>query len=81
MFFALLPVEILANLAGIGVKSAGGETLTAPRVDSVNTVEAPSTVVPEPIPMNAQGTKLTVKLEPKSATVISIVQKQIPVSH
>lgn len=67
-------MEILANLAGISVKSAAGETLTAPKVDSVNTIDAPSTVVPKPIPVNAHGRKLTVKLEPKSVTVILIVQ-------
>jgi len=30
------PVEIEASLAGITAKSATGETLTAPKVDSVN---------------------------------------------
>ena len=33
--------EIEANLGGITAKSAAGETLTAPKVDSVNTFEAP----------------------------------------
>ena len=41
------PVEIEASLAGITAKSAAGETLTAPKVDSVNTFEAPNTVVAE----------------------------------
>jgi hypothetical protein len=33
------PVEIEADLVGVAIKSAAGETLTAPNVDSVNTVE------------------------------------------
>ena len=43
------PVEIEAGLAGITAKAASGETLTAPKVDSVNTFDAPDTVMPRPI--------------------------------
>jgi len=66
------PVEIALNVAGINPKSALGETLTAPKVDSVNTFDAPNTVVPKPVSVKAQGGKLTLKLEPKSVTVISV---------
>jgi len=66
------PVEIEASLAGQTAKSAAGETLTAPKVDSVNTFEAPNAVVPKPISVKAQGGKLSLKLEPKSVTVISV---------
>jgi len=66
------PIEIEANLAEVTAKSAAGETLTAPKVDSVNTFEAPNTVVPKPVSAKAQGGKLALKLEPKSVTVISI---------
>jgi alpha-N-arabinofuranosidase len=66
------PVEIVVNLAGAGAKSAAGETLTAPKVDSVNTFDAPHTVVPKPISAKVQGDKLTLKLEPKSVTVVSL---------
>jgi alpha-N-arabinofuranosidase len=48
--------------------------LTAPRVDSVNTFEAPNTVVPKPIPVKVRGSRLALKLEPKSVTVISLEQ-------
>jgi alpha-N-arabinofuranosidase len=68
------PVEIEANLGGITAKSAAGETLTAPKVDSVNTFDAPNTVVPKPISARAQGGKLALKLEPKSVTVVSVEQ-------
>ncbi|MGC2828913.1 MAG: alpha-L-arabinofuranosidase C-terminal domain-containing protein [Candidatus Acidiferrum sp.] len=66
------PVEIEASVVGIGAKSATGETLTGPRVDSINTFDAPSSVVPEPIAVKVQGGKLSLKLEPKSITVISV---------
>src|SRR5579863_7668928 len=68
------PVEIEVSLAGIRAKSASGHTLTAPKVDSVNTFDAPNTVVPKPISATVQGGKLVLKLEPKSVTVISVEQ-------
>jgi len=66
--------EIELNLAGIAIKSVSGEMLTAPKVDSVNTFEIPNTVVPKPISAKAQGGNLTLKLEPKSVTVVSVEQ-------
>lgn len=66
--------EIEANLTGITAKSASGQTLTAPKVDSVNTFDAPNTVAPKPIMATVQGGKLTLRVEPKSVTVISIEQ-------
>ena len=68
------PAEIEASLAGISAKSAVGETLTAPKVDSVNTFDAPNTVVPKPVSAKAQNGKLVLKLEPKSVTVVSVEQ-------
>jgi alpha-N-arabinofuranosidase len=68
------PVEIEASLAGITAKSVTGETLTAPKVDSVNTFDAADTVIPRPISAKVQGGKLTLKLEPKSVTVVSVEQ-------
>jgi len=53
------PVEIEAVLEGITAKSASGETLTAPKVDSVNTFDAANTVTPTPISAKVQGGKLT----------------------
>ena len=66
------PIEVEASFSGISAKSASGEVLTGPKVDSVNTFETPKTVVPQPIFARAQGGKLTLKLEPKSMTVISV---------
>ena len=68
------PVEIEASMAGITAKSAAGETLTAPKVDSVNSFEAPKVVVPKLISAKVQGGKLSLKLEPKSVTVLSVAQ-------
>jgi len=65
-------VEIEANLAGVTAKSAAGETLTAPKVDSVNTFASPNTVVPKPVSAKIQSGKLALKLEPKSVTVVSV---------
>jgi alpha-N-arabinofuranosidase len=68
------PIEIEVSLAGITPKSAAGETLTAPKVDSVNSFAAPNAVVPKPISAKVQGGKLSLKLEPKSVTVLSVEQ-------
>ena len=68
------PVEIEAALPGLTAKSVSGQTLTAPKVDSVNSFEGPSTVVPKAISPKVQGGKLALKLEPKSVTVVSVEQ-------
>jgi alpha-N-arabinofuranosidase len=67
-------VEVAVSLSGVTPKSAAGETLTAPKVDSVNTFDAPRTIVPKPIAAKVQGGKLAMKLEPKSVTVILVEQ-------
>jgi alpha-N-arabinofuranosidase len=68
------PVDVDANIAGMTAKSASGETLTASKVDSVNTFDAPNVVMPKPISVKAQGGKLTLNLPPKSVTVVSVEQ-------
>ena len=65
-------VEIDLSTIGMTAKSAIGETLTAPKVDSVNTFEKPNAVVPKPISAKAQNGKLILNLEPKSVTVVSV---------
>jgi alpha-N-arabinofuranosidase len=66
------PAEIEVNLTDLSAKSAAGETLTAPKVDSVNSFEAPNTVVPKPFSAKITGGRVSVKLEPKSVTVITV---------
>lgn len=66
------PVEIEVSVAGMTAKSATGQTLTAPKVDSVNTFDAPTTVIPKPVSAKVEGRKLMLAVPPKSVTVISI---------
>jgi alpha-N-arabinofuranosidase len=66
------PAEIAATVAGFTPRSASGETLTAPAVDSVNTFEAPNTVAPKPATVKVDGTRVLVTLAPKSVTVIGV---------
>ncbi len=68
------PVNIDADLAGMQARSATGETLTGTAVDSINTFDAPNRVTPKPIVVRVEGGKLSVTLEPRSVTVISIEQ-------
>lgn len=65
-------VEIDLNTTGMTAKSATGETLAAPKVDSVNTFNKPNTVAPKSISAKAQNGKLILNLEPKSVTVVSV---------
>jgi hypothetical protein len=55
-----------------GGQSGKGETLTAPPVDSVNTFAAPGAVVPKPINAIAREGRLTLRVEPKSVTMLSL---------
>jgi alpha-N-arabinofuranosidase len=68
------PATVETLLAGVTPKSAAGETLTAPKVDSVNGFDAPGTVAPKRFTARVQGASLLLTLEPKSVTVISIEQ-------
>jgi alpha-N-arabinofuranosidase len=66
------PATIRASVAGLTPRSAAGETLTGARVDSVNTFEAPTTVVPKAITARVEGGAVTLTVEPRSVTVISV---------
>jgi alpha-N-arabinofuranosidase len=66
------PVDVQLNIAGVSPKGVVGETLTAPKVDSINTFDAPNTVVPKPYSAKVSGGKLTLRLEPKSVTVVAL---------
>ncbi len=63
---------IQATLTGTMVKSAAGQTLTAPAVDSINSFDAPTTVAPKPISARIESGKLSLAVEPRSVTVLSI---------
>ena len=64
--------DVELSVAGIRAKTASGETLTAPKVDSVNSFDAPSTVEPKAISPTVRDGKIALRLEPKSVTVISV---------
>jgi alpha-N-arabinofuranosidase len=66
------PAVIDADLAGITAKSASAETLTGAAVDRVNTFDAPASVVPKPAAVKVQGGKLSLTVEARSVTVVSI---------
>ena len=53
-------------------KQRAGETLAAPKVDSVNTFAAPSTVVPKPLTGRVASGKVTLTLAPASVSVVAI---------
>jgi alpha-N-arabinofuranosidase len=60
------------DVPGTKVTSARGLTLSAAKIDSVNTFEAPGTVAPKPFSAKAAGKKLIVKLAPASITVVEL---------
>jgi alpha-N-arabinofuranosidase len=64
--------DIEAVVAGISATSASGETLTASRVDSVNSFDAPNTVAPKPVSAAVQNGRISIRVEPKSVTVLSV---------
>jgi alpha-N-arabinofuranosidase len=66
------PVDIDASVTGFTARTATGQTLTAPGVDSVNSFDAPDTVTPKPVSATARDGRLTLTLAPKSVTVVSL---------
>jgi len=68
------PVEVDASVIGLNARLLVGETLTAPKVDSVNIFAAPNTVIPNPVSVKMLGGKLPLNLPPKSVTVVSVEQ-------
>jgi alpha-N-arabinofuranosidase len=63
-------IEIVTD--GQHVAAAGGQTLSAPHIDSVNTFDAPHAVEPKPITARASGGKITLQLAPASVTVVGL---------
>lgn len=53
-------------------KRATGKILTAPKIDSVNTFEAPATVAPKAFSAKSSGNRIALKLPPHSVAVISL---------
>jgi alpha-N-arabinofuranosidase len=68
------PVSIDADVTGITATSANAETLTGAAVDSINTFDSPNTVAPKSVAVKVQNGKLSLTVEPRSVTVVSIGQ-------
>jgi len=66
------PVSITVDIAGAKFTRARGETLRAPRIDSVNTFDSPKAVSPQPVSARAAGGKLSLELAPASVTVVAL---------
>jgi alpha-L-arabinofuranosidase len=64
--------QVQLDLAGVKAARLRGETLAAPRIDSVNTFEAPATVVPKPVTVRVANGKANLTLAPASVTVIAV---------
>jgi len=60
------------QVRGVTATSAVGETLTAPKVDSVNTFDAPKNLMPQPYQVEARNGVLDLKLAAKSVTVVRL---------
>ena len=66
------PVDITIDMPGVAARSATGEVLTADRVDSINSFEAPDAVAPQPFSASAKDGSLVLRLPPHSVTVLNL---------
>jgi alpha-N-arabinofuranosidase len=66
------PLEIDLSALGLKAKSASGQTLTAPKIDSINTFDKPNTVTPKAISATAKNGGLILQVAPDSVTVVSL---------
>ncbi|HEX7874163.1 MAG TPA: alpha-L-arabinofuranosidase C-terminal domain-containing protein [Sphingobium sp.] len=64
--------DINAAVPGIVVKGASGETLTAPKIDSINSFDSPNAVAPVSFSAGVRDGKLDLHLAPKSITVVQV---------
>jgi len=64
--------RIEASFAGVSARSATGQILTAPRIDSVNSFAAPETVVPKPYVATTGSKGVVLDLPAKSIIVVQI---------
>jgi alpha-N-arabinofuranosidase len=66
------PLEFDVALTGLPASRAVGQTLRALMIDSVNTFEAPHTVVPQAVAAAVANGKLVLTLAPQSVTVVAL---------
>ncbi len=66
------PAEVRVAIPGVRARAAAGTVLTAPKVNAINTFEAPDTVVPRPISGRAANGAVTLQLPAKSVVMVAI---------
>jgi alpha-N-arabinofuranosidase len=65
---------VAATFDGMVARSARGEVLTGPQVNSVNTFDKPDVVVTKPISGTARNGGIILELPPKSIAVVQVVE-------
>ena len=65
-------IDFVGGVQGVQAASAVGDVLTAERVDTVNSFDAPSAVVSKPVRFQSSGGALVLKLPPRSVTVVRL---------
>jgi len=66
------PTTMVVNIPGVTARSAAGEVLTAPAVDSHNSFDRPNAVQPAAFRGSASGGKLRFDLPAKSVAVVRV---------
>jgi alpha-L-arabinofuranosidase len=70
MRWRICPTIVFPLCEGAWMRGAG--TSAAPKIDTVNTFEAPATVVPKPVSVKASRGKLVLTLAPASVSVLEL---------
>ncbi|RYY29482.1 MAG: alpha-N-arabinofuranosidase [Sphingomonadales bacterium] len=68
------PVDLRVDIPDVRAKGASGQVLTAPAVNSINTFDAPKTVVPTAFTAPATNGAITVSLPAKSVAMLAVEQ-------
>ena len=63
---------IAASIDGFNARSASGQVLTAPGVDSHNSFDQPNEVAPRPFAGHPSAGRLLFELPPKSVAVVEV---------
>jgi alpha-N-arabinofuranosidase len=66
------PADVRLAIPGVRARAATGTVLTAPKVNAINTFEAPNTVVPRPISGRAADGAVALQLPAKSVVMVAI---------
>jgi alpha-N-arabinofuranosidase len=66
------PADVRVAIPGVRASAAAGTVLTAPRVNAINSFEAPNTVVPRPITGRATGGAIDLQLPAASVVMMAI---------